>query len=126
MTGKYELSDETKTLDDGVVVYRIRALVDFGDVKAGDLGGWVESERNLSQETKFDQKCWIYDDAMAIGCSRVMHHAKLRDRSRLLGFAVASSDTELMGDEFVGGRFLVQDTIGVEIDGVCKVGTRID
>lgn len=48
MKKKYELMEETKTLADGTVLHRIRAVVDFADVKAGDLGGWVENEGNLS------------------------------------------------------------------------------
>ncbi len=51
---KYELTGDV--VDIGPCkVYRIRALKDFGDVKAGDLGGWVESEENLSHEGN----CWI-------------------------------------------------------------------
>ena len=46
---KYELTNETKQVDD-VTLYRIRALKDFADVKTGDLGGWVQSTANLSQE----------------------------------------------------------------------------
>lgn len=47
---KYELAKEdTKTFTDGGTIYRIRALKDFGDVKAGDLGGYIEKEENLSQ-----------------------------------------------------------------------------
>ena len=41
---KYELTNEIKNLADGVVLYRIRALRDFADVKAGDLGGFVQKE----------------------------------------------------------------------------------
>ena len=40
-------------------LYRIRALKDFGHVRAGTLGGFVASERNLSQ----DGNCWVADDA---------------------------------------------------------------
>ena len=41
---KYELTEETKTLADGTVLNRIRALRDISryGVKAGDLGGFVE------------------------------------------------------------------------------------
>lgn len=46
---KYELTDETTTVRN-VVLCRIRALKDFGDVKAGELGGYIEKEENLSQE----------------------------------------------------------------------------
>ena len=55
---KYELTEEKITLNENQTLYRIKALKDFGDVKAGDLGGFVESEKNLSQ----DGNCWISDD----------------------------------------------------------------
>lgn len=45
---KYVLTDEVIEFN-GIKLYRIRALKDFKDVKAGDLGGYVESEDNLSQ-----------------------------------------------------------------------------
>ena len=45
---KYKLTDETTNLL-GRTLYRIEALKDFGDVKEGDKGGYVESEDNLSQ-----------------------------------------------------------------------------
>ena len=31
----------------GVTVYRIKALIDFDDIKAGQLGGYIEKEDNL-------------------------------------------------------------------------------
>ena len=47
-------------------LHRIRALRDIGDkVKAGDLGGFVEREENLSFEPGDD--AWIFDDAIAAG-----------------------------------------------------------
>lgn len=39
----------------GKKLYRIEALKDFGDVKAGDLGGYIESEDNLSR----DGNAWV-------------------------------------------------------------------
>lgn len=63
---KYELTDETMELF-GRKLYRIKALRDFGDVAKGDLGGWIESEANLSQEGE----CWVYDDAWVLGEARV-------------------------------------------------------
>lgn len=69
---KYELTTYTKTLADGTVLHRIRALKDFslvygGHVYAGDLGGWVEKEDNLSQAGP----AWIYCNALAYGNAEV-------------------------------------------------------
>ena len=55
---KYTLTKEEICFH-GRTLYRIKTLKDFGDVKKGDLGGWVEKEENLSQE----DNCWVYDDA---------------------------------------------------------------
>lgn len=63
---KFVLTDETTKIH-GVLVHRIKAVKDFSDVKKGDLGGWVESEENLSQEGN----CWLYDDAVAFRGARV-------------------------------------------------------
>lgn len=46
---KYELTDKTMEINNRTL-FRIRALRDFGNVKAGDLGGFVETEDNLSHE----------------------------------------------------------------------------
>ncbi len=53
MNKKYKLVEKHPTLD----LWRVVALRDFGDVKAGDIGGWVASEDELSQYNN----SWIYD-----------------------------------------------------------------
>ena len=63
---KYELTN-TRQND----LYQIRALIDFGKVKAGDLGGWIESEANLSQ----DGNAWVFDNAVVFGNARVFGNA---------------------------------------------------
>ena len=65
-TKKYELTDEVIEVGD-VELRRIRAVRNFGDVKAGDLGGFVQSEMNLSHEGL----AWISDDACVYGNARV-------------------------------------------------------
>lgn len=58
---KYELTTETIQFA-GRTLHRIKALRDFGSVKAGKFGGWIENEKNLSQ----DDNAWIYGEAMAL------------------------------------------------------------
>ena len=67
---KYELTKKTKKTETGEIVYRIRALksweVQGRVVNKGDLGGWVQSEDNLSHEGG----CWLFDEAMGYQNSR--------------------------------------------------------
>lgn len=44
---KYKLTNETIEYG-GKTLYRIEALIDFGNVKIGDHGGFIEKEENLS------------------------------------------------------------------------------
>ncbi len=67
---KYEFTGEAKDFC-GVELHRIRALKDFGDVAAGDLGGWIKGEGNLSH----DGRCWVSDDARVFGDARVYGNA---------------------------------------------------
>lgn len=44
---KFELTTEFITTIFGTRLFRIKALMDFGNVRAGDLGGFIEKEENL-------------------------------------------------------------------------------
>lgn len=48
MEKKYEFTGEMKVIGN-VVLHQIKAVRDFVDVKAGDVGGWIEKESNLEQ-----------------------------------------------------------------------------
>ena len=68
MNRKYEFTGREKTLNDNgkeVVVKQIRAIrrIPLYDVEEGDVGGWIESEENLSH----DGDCWVKDDAVVYG-----------------------------------------------------------
>ena len=64
---KFELTNEFITNMFGTKLFRIRALVEFGDVEAGELGGYVEKESNLGH----DDNAWVYDNALVCGDARV-------------------------------------------------------
>ena len=64
---KYELTNETKVVF-GTTLYRIRALIAFGNVSVGDLGGWIEKEENLAQ----DGNAWVSGNARVCGDAEVL------------------------------------------------------
>ena len=75
MNKKFELIENDSIEINGHKLYRLRALIDFSDVKAGDLGGYVEHENNLSQMND----CWIYDNARVFKNARVYGNACIFD-----------------------------------------------
>lgn len=94
---KFELIAPTDRQAADRRLWQLRALRDFGDVKAGDLGGFVEYENNLSH----DGECWIYDYASVSSGARVTEDAQVRDS------AMVSGNAHLQGEVVVSGCALV-------------------
>ena len=72
MMKKYEFTGETKMWL-GRELHRIRAVRDFGDVKCGTLGGWIEKEDNLSH----NGSCFVYGNARVYGNALVYDSADI-------------------------------------------------
>ena len=108
MERKYELTDETREAF-GRTLHRIVAVRSFDYVKAGEKGGWIEKESNLSHEGF----CWVYDDAMVFadavvsGNAKVIRHATVCDTAKVYGNA------KLMDNAAVYGRAEVYDEASV-------------
>ena len=90
---KFELTSEFITNVFGVKLFRIRALVKFGNVKAGESGGYIEKEENLSQYGS----AWVYGDAQVYGTARVYGNA------HVCGDAWVYGDAHVCGDAWVYG-----------------------
>lgn len=67
---KYELTAEFIEKW-GKKLFRIKALISFGSVEAGELGGYVEKEDNLAQTGN----AWVYGDAEVYGNAEVCGNA---------------------------------------------------
>jgi len=85
---KYELvMNDTITLDNGTTLYRIKALKSFSDVEKGELGGYVQSEDNLSHEGD----CWVYPLGRVYGNTRITKNAKIPKDLASDGFVIGSA-----------------------------------
>ena len=80
---KFELTSEFITNIFGTKLFRIKALIEFGNVKAGELGGFVEKEENLNHEGN----AWVYGNAEVYGNARVYGNASVYGNARVCGDA---------------------------------------
>ncbi len=116
---KYELIPSDK---EGL--FRVKALRDFGDVKAGTIGGYVARELNLSQKGN----CWVadkavvkddavvYDDAVVSGEATINGNALVTEQSRVSGNATVS------GTVTIGGKAKIKDN--AQISGNSIIGGK--
>lgn len=118
--GKYKLTDETIEVD-GRTLHRIQALVDFSNVKAGELGGYIENEYNLSQFGG----AWVYNNAMVYDKARVFGDAKICNNSRVLDSALVCDSATIAGNANVLGRTKVSDSSCVTSNAVVCDRARI-
>ena len=79
---KYELTTNIKKVYRRTL-YQIRALRDFGNVKKGDLGGYIATEENLSH----DGGAWIRGDACVSDNACVCGDAQVYDKAWVCGNA---------------------------------------
>jgi carbonic anhydrase/acetyltransferase-like protein (isoleucine patch superfamily) len=108
---KYRLTDETIKFN-GRTLHRIQALRTFNGVDEGDLGGFVESEHNLSHEGN----CWIYNDAIVSGDAIVCDNARVSDNACVTGNAIVSGDAIVCDNATVCDNARVTDSAEVSDD----------
>lgn len=89
---KFELTTESIEKF-GRKLFRIRALINFGNVKAGDLGGYLEKESNLSH----DGSAWVYDNACVFGNAHVFGNACVFENAEVYDSAKVFGDAEVRG-----------------------------
>ncbi len=97
---KFGFTEETKTTPWGTTVKRIVALRDFGDVKAGDKGGFLEKEENLSH----NNDCWVYGEARVYGEAWVYGEARVFGEAWVFGEAQVCGEAQVYGEARVFGE----------------------
>ncbi|EJF79631.1 hypothetical protein [Bartonella doshiae] len=96
MQKKFALTNETRVFGNHTL-YRIQALKDFADVKAGDLGGFIEKVDNLSHEGN----CWVYNEALVFKNGHVYENAKVFGNAIVAGY--------VYGNAHVYGKAIIYD-----------------
>ena len=114
---KYELTGETINVF-GKTLHRIRATRDFSNVHAGDLGGFIEDERNLSH----DENAWVGGNA------RVSGNAWVGGDARVKGNALVKGTRDIYWISCIGSRagtttFFRNADNGISVSCGCFYGT---
>ena len=90
-TKKYEITDIAHPVSPEL--HRIRALRQVGiDVPVGELGGFVQSEANLSQDR---DEAWLYGDSVSRDDARVCDGARLYDQAMAQDLALVSGSSTM-------------------------------
>ena len=95
---KYKLTEETKEYF-GRTLHRIVCVTDFANVASGELGGWIESEKNLDQYGD----AWVCGDAKVFGKAKVYGNAWVCGNAKVCGDAEVCGNAKVCGDAEVCG-----------------------
>lgn len=115
---KYELIESDRKSPNGARLYRVRATEDGVHAKRGELGGFVESTENLSQEGNawvakhavVLGEAWVTDDALVTERAKVCGRVEVYDcacvggSARVLEHAVVCDDALVLDSAVVEGR----------------------
>ena len=97
---KFKLTSKFIVDISGVKLFRIKALIEFGNVKAGDLGGYIEKEENLSHMGN----AWVSGNARVSGDAQVFGDARVSGNAQVFGNARISGNARVSGDALVCGN----------------------
>jgi len=103
MEKKYKLIKSKLLTECGKPLFQIKALRTFGVVKKGDLGGFIESENNLSH----DGNCWVYDNAQVYGNGEVSGDGKVFGYGQVFGNGKVYGNGTISGNGTVYGNGIV-------------------
>ena len=106
---KFELTENKKSWN-GITLYQIKATTNFVtnsgiEVNAGQLGGWVKKEENLSQEGS----AWVWSNAKVYGTSKVYGDAEVYGNAIICGNAIIYGSNicgtaQICDDAKIGGN----------------------
>lgn len=90
----------------GITLYQIRALTSFGDVREGDLGGFIESYDNLENDLE-KGTAWIDKESKAFNKAIVRDYAKV-ESSNIFDNAVVDGYARLKECEVSGNAVITK------------------
>ena len=82
MEKKFELTDKFVFNTFGIKLFQIKCTKSFKYAKEGDLGGYVEKDENLDQESD----AWVSGNAWVYGNARVSGNADIENDNNHCGF----------------------------------------
>ena len=103
MIKKFELDLSSKITVFGIELFRVKALISFGNVKEGELGGYIAKEGNLSHSGN----AWVSGDARVYGDAEVSGDAEVYGNARVSGDAEVSklNDHIVFKNSWSSGRY---------------------
>ena len=116
--------EETMIVYNNTLLHRVKYLA------SGKLGGWIESEKNLSQKGNAkvcgNAKVWgnakVYGDAEVWGNADVFDNAKVLNRAEVWGNAKVYGDAMVSGDAIVYGNAEVYGNADIRGDAIVRGG----
>ena len=109
---KYEILKDEFIESNDRKLYRIKALKDFLNVKKGEAGGYIESEKNLSQK----DNAWVYGNSRVSGNAWVSGDAQVYNNAWVYGNARVYGNAQVSGDACVSGNAQVSGDAHVSDD----------
>ena len=97
MEKKYEIVKDQSIILNGHTLYRIKLLKGVCNMSPGVLGGFIESEANLSQEGN----CWVAEEAAVYGNSKVMDNAWVGGSSIIHGNSIIHENCDIAGSPII-------------------------
>jgi NDP-sugar pyrophosphorylase family protein len=109
LKGKYKLTDEFIIIGKETIyekkLYRIKCINAFDNIKLGELGGFIESEKNLEHEGN----AWVGGNAKVFDYAYVHDNAKVFDNAEVSCYAKIINNSQIFGNAKIMDNALIRN-----------------
>jgi UDP-3-O-[3-hydroxymyristoyl] glucosamine N-acyltransferase len=88
---KYKLTTNSVIVNENIKLYQIESLINFSNIRRGELGGYVQSEMNLAHSGN----CWVTENGKIYNNARVEENALVADEAEVYGDAIVNGNAEI-------------------------------
>lgn len=97
-----------------ITLHRIKALMDFRDIKKGQLGGFVQHIENIQDLAWVGDDAKLYGKAIIQGFSQLSGQAELFDNAQLHGEVDVNGNCKIFGQAHIDGSFIIRDQVTIK------------
>ena len=125
MSNYFKVTTESKVNLFGITLFRLELTIDCKWGKAGDKGGWVESEFLPNGNARVSGNAWVSGDAHVSGNAQVSGNAHVYGNAWVYGNAHVSGNAQVYGNAWDKSPLQIQGTkhfVNFCAKGILKIG----
>lgn len=99
-----------------IKLHRIIALMDFRDIKKGQIGGYIQRIENIQDLAWVGEEAKLFGDAIISGVCQVKGQSEVYDNATISGESEISGSCKIFNNTKISGDFWIDGNVSISGD----------